>query len=388
MFVHDVGIRSLYGPNHHYFRELRAMGKKVHVTVIFNEPTIQTTGGRKYISESGELKAGSSHAQVLAASEKSQIDMSEVGVLEEREHVEQALKDSGYKATLFNMNGDIKRLIAFLEEKQPDIIFNLCESVGNESIHEMHVAGIYELMGVPYTGASAFVLGTCLNKVRTKEILTAHGLPTPRFAYFKHSSSLNLDELDLRFPVIVKPMGEDASVGIDNGSVVDSPAALRKRIRHIFQTYDQPALVEEYINGRELNVAIMGNHRPLILPISEIDFSGLPEDYPKIVSYNAKWMEGTPEYSGTKGVCPADVPKEVEQKAKEIALKAYKIMGLRDYGRVDMRLDAKGNLYILEVNPNPDISDDAGFARSARAYGLSFNEIIAKIVEYAWERTP
>ncbi len=364
------------------------MAKKVHVAVVFNEPTQETVNGRKYVSESGELKAVPSHAELVQRAAAGSIDMSEVGVLEEREHVEQALKDSGYRASLFNMNGDVKRLIAFLEENKPDIIFNLCESVGNEAIHEMHVAGIYELMGVPYTGASAFALGTCLHKFRTKEILTAHGLPTPRFALFKHSSVLNFDEFDLRFPVIVKPAGEDASVGIDNGSVVDSLPALRKRIRHIFQTFDQPALVEEYINGRELNVAIMGNKRHIILPISEIDFSGLPEDFPKIVSYNAKWMEGTPEYSGTKGVCPADVPVEIEKRAKEIALKAYRLMGLRDYGRVDMRLDAKGNLFILEVNPNPDISDDAGFARSARSYGLSFSEIIAKIVEYAWERTP
>ncbi|HAV22920.1 MAG: hypothetical protein A2X67_02385 [Ignavibacteria bacterium GWA2_55_11] len=364
------------------------MRKKVHVAVVFNEPTIATSDGRKYISEHGELRAVPTHAEVVVQAGKATIDMSEVGVLEEREHVVQALKESGYKTSLFNMNGDIKRLIAFLEEKEPDIIFNLCESVGNESIHEMHVAGIYELMGVPYTGAPAFVLGTCLSKVRTKEILAAHGLPTPKFAVFKYANTLNLDDFSLKFPVIVKPSGEDASIGIDNASVVENLAALRKRIRYIFQTYGQPALVEEYIEGRELNVAIMGNARPIILPISEIDFTGLPADYPRIVSYNAKWMEGTPEYTGTRGVCPAPIPADVEKRAKEIGLKAFRLMGLRDYGRVDMRLDAKGNLHILEVNPNPDIADDAGFARSARTYGLTFNEIVARIVEYAWERTP
>jgi D-alanine-D-alanine ligase-like ATP-grasp enzyme len=160
------------------------MAKKVHVAVIFNEPTVETRNGRKYVSESGELKAVPTHAEMKEKAAHVAIDLSEVGVLEEREHVEQALKDSGYRSSLFNMNGDIKRLIAFLEETKPDIIFNLCESVGNEAIHEMHVAGIYELMGVPYTGASAFALGTCLHKFRTKEILAAHGLPTPRFAEF------------------------------------------------------------------------------------------------------------------------------------------------------------------------------------------------------------
>ncbi len=364
------------------------MKKRVHVAVVFNEPTVATADGRKYISENGKLEATATHSHVIATVPKSAVDLSEVGVLEERENVERILQEAGYKTSLFNVDGDIKRLIAFLEDKQPDLIFNLCESVGNESIHEMHAAGIYELLEVPYTGAGAFTLGTCLNKVRTKEILSYHKIPTPRFALYKSIAELNIDDLDLNFPLIVKPSLEDASIGIENASVVGNVASLRKRIRYVLQNYDQPALVEEYVEGRELNVAIIGNKRPIVLPISEIDFSTLPEGYPRIVTYNAKWVEGTEEYAGTKGVCPANVPAEIERKAKEIALKAYRIMGLRDYGRIDMRLDAKGQLHVLEVNPNPDISDSAGFARSARAYGLSIEEAITRIVEYALERTP
>ncbi len=364
------------------------MKKRVHVAVIFNEPTIVTEDGRKYISENGKLEAMASHSHVVESLPKSWVDLSEVGVLEERESVEKILEHAGYKTSLFNVDGDIKRLIAFLEEKQPDLIFNLCESVGNESIHEMHAAGIYELLGFPYTGASAFVLGTCLNKVRTKEILSYYEIKNPRFALFRSIGELNIDDLELSFPLIVKPSLEDASVGIENASIVDNIAALRKRIRHILQNYDQPALVEEYVEGRELNVAIIGNKRPIVLPISEIDFSKLPDGYPHIVTYNAKWVEGTEEYAGTVGVCPAELPAETERKAKEIALKAYKVMGLRDYGRIDMRLDRKGQLHVLEVNPNPDISDTAGFARSARAYGLSPEEAITRIVEYALARTP
>ncbi len=364
------------------------MRKKIHVAVVFNEPTIETAEGRKYISANGELQARSSRAEIVGNAAPGSVDLSEVGVLEELEQVQLALKESGYKTSLFNMNGDIKRFIAFVEEVKPDIIFNLCEQLGEQATHEMYVAGLYEILGIPYTGASAFALGSCLNKVRTKEILTAYNLPTPRFAVFQHVNDLPGEDFDLHFPLIVKPAREDASIGIENSSIVHSLAALRKRIRYIFQEYDQPALVEEYIDGRELNVAIMGNRRPIVLPISEIDFSGLPEDFPKIVSYSAKWMEGTPEYIGTQGKCPAELPPETEKLAREIALKAFQIMGLRDYGRVDMRLDAKGKLYILEVNPNPDISDDAGFARSARAYGLKFDEIISRIVQYAWERTP
>ena len=364
------------------------MAKKIHVAVVFNEPMVETSTGRKFISEMGKIEAEATHAQVVAGNQPSAVDLSEVGVLEEREHVQEALQKSGYKTSLFNMNSDIKRLIQFVEEKEPDLIFNLCESVGDESTHEMFVAGLYELLGVPYTGAGAFALGLCQNKVRTKQALSFHKIRVPKFVLYKNAGEINEDDFDLKFPVIVKPSLEDASVGIDNGSVVDNFAALRKRVRFVFQNFDQPALVDEYIEGRELNVAIIGNRRPIILPISEIDFSGLPADLPRIVTYNAKWMEGTDEYKGTVGVCPAQVPIEVERQAKEIALKAYRIMGCRDYARVDMRLDKNNNLYVIEVNPNPDISDDAGFARSARAYGFSFDQVISKIVEYALERTP
>jgi D-alanine-D-alanine ligase len=364
------------------------MAKKIHVAVVFNEPTVETATGRKFISETGKIEAGATRAQVISGTQPASVDLSEVGVLQEREHVQEALQKTGYKTSLFNMNSDIKRLIQFIEEKEPDLIFNLCESVGDESTHEMFVAGLYELMGVPYTGASAFSLGMCQNKARTKQVLSFHKIRVPKFALYKNANEVNEEEFDLRFPVIVKPSLEDASVGIDNGSIVDTIPALRKRVRTIYQNYDQAALVDEYIEGRELNVAVIGNRRLIVLPISEIDFSGLPADYPHIVTYNAKWMEATSEYKGTVGVCPAPLSQEIERQAKEIALKCYRIMGCRDYARVDMRLDKNNNLYVIEVNPNPDISDDAGFARSARAYGLAFDEIINKIVEYALERTP
>jgi D-alanine-D-alanine ligase len=252
----------------------------------------------------------------------------------------------------------------------------------------MFVAGIYDLMGVPYTGAGAFTLGTCQSKERTKQILSFHKIRVPKFAVYKNSNEITEETFDLKFPVIVKPSHEDASVGIDNSSVVETIAALRRRVRYVYQNFDQPAIVDEYIEGRELNVAIMGNRRPIALPISEIDFAGLPQGFPRIVTYAAKWMEGSQEYKGTVGVCPAHLSAELERQAKEIALRCYRVMGCRDYARIDMRLDRNNNLYVIEVNPNPDISDDAGFARSARAYGLSFDEIVNKIVEYALERTP
>jgi D-alanine-D-alanine ligase len=360
------------------------MRKKISIAIIYNEPV---TGGeveRKFVSADGVLEAvGKSGGPAVAAL----VDMSEVGVLEEREDIARALQAAGYKAAVLNVDGDLNRLIGFLKEEQPDLIFNLCESVGNVAIHEMHIAGIYELLGVPYTGSDAITLGTALNKVRVKEILAFNGLPTPRFQLFKSAVKIAVDE-SMQFPLIVKPSREDASIGIETRSVVSSLAELRKRVRYIIEEYDQPALVEEYIDGRELNVAILGNRKPLVFPISEIDMSTLPAQYPRIVTYNAKWMKGTDEFEHTRGVCPALLPAELETEIKSLALRAYGLLGCRDYARVDFRLSKDHQPFILEVNPNPDISDDAGFARSAGAYGYSFDQLVGKIVECALERMP
>jgi D-alanine-D-alanine ligase len=358
------------------------MRKKIHVALIYNEPITSTVEGQKYISETGELQEGakSGNTNILTST-----DLSEVGVLEEREDLARALQVMGYRCSIFNVDSDITRLLNFLKDESPDVIFNLCESVGNEAIHEMHVAGIYELLKIPYTGSDPLTLGTALNKVRVKEILLYNDLPTPRFQLFKSPLRISVND-SLSYPLIVKPSHEDASVGIETESVVYNLSDLKKRIRYIFERFDQPALVEEYIDGRELNVAILGNGKPIVFPISEIDMSTLPKQYHRIITYNAKWMKGTDEYEHTKGVCPAKLPQEMEQTVKEMALRAYQLLGCRDYARIDIRLSKENKPYILEVNPNPDISDEAGFSRSAKAYGYKFEELISKIVECALER--
>jgi D-alanine-D-alanine ligase len=358
------------------------MRKKIHVAVIYNEPVTQTESDRKFVTASGELLEGAREQNSITTL----TDLSEVGVLEERTDIANALQSEGYKSSIFNVDSNIMRLIDFLRSTQPDVIFNLCESVGNEAIHEMHVAGMYELMGIPYTGAGPLALGIALNKVRVKEILLSNGLPTPRYQLVESPIKITLDE-NMNFPLIVKPAREDASVGISSDSVVYSLSDMKKRVRFIFEQFNQPALVEEYIDGRELNVAVLGNRKPTVLPISEIDMSTLPKQYHRIISYNAKWMKGTDEYEHTKGVCPAKISPELEATMKEMALKAFHLVGCRDYARVDFRLTNKNKPFILEVNPNPDISDDAGFARSARAQGYKFEELISKIVELAIERS-
>ncbi len=360
------------------------MRKKLTIAIVYNEPTIETQAGRKFISEAGVLQEG---GKLVLPSDEMLSDLSEVGVLEECEDIARAVQSIGYKSVLFNVDGDISRFVNFLKDERPDAVFNLCESVGNESIHEMHAVGIFELMGIPYTGSDPLTLGIALNKCRVKEILSYYGLPTPRFQLMKSPVKVALDE-GLQFPLIVKPSHEDASIGIDSNSIVTTPEELKKRIRYVFRAFDQPALVEEYIDGRELNVAIVGNKKPIVLPISEIDMSTLPNQYHRIISYNAKWMKGTAEYEHTKGVCPAQLPPALEAEVKDMALRAYQIIGCRDYARIDFRLSKDHKPYILEVNPNPDISDDAGFARSGRTYGYSFEQLIGKIIECALERIP
>ncbi|TAK60703.1 MAG: ATP-grasp domain-containing protein [Bacteroidetes bacterium] len=361
------------------------MDKKITIAIVYNEPTnTQYLDGQKVISEAGILKQ---EAAPTTSFDGTLVDLSEIGVVEQKEQIAETLEEIGYRTVVFNVDGDVSRLVNFLKYDKPDLIFNMCESVLNKAIHEMHIAGIYELMGVNYTGAGPLVLGTALHKFRVKEILSFNGLPTPRYQVVKTSLNFELDR-SLNFPLIVKPSREDASIGITASSVVFSANELKKQIRLVIEQFDQPAIVEEFIDGRELNVAIIGNRKPIAMPISEVDMTTLPSHLPRIITYNAKWVKGTAEYECTKGVCPALLPPELEERIKSLAIEAYQLIGCRDYARVDFRLSKDYQPYILEVNPNPDISEDAGFIRSAGVYGLSFSGAIEKIVECALERVP
>ena len=248
----------------------------------------------------------------------------------------------------------------------------------------MNIVGLFELLKVSYTGAPPLALANCQNKILAKRFLNNAGIQTPRFMVFRKQQSLY--KCDLTFPLIVKPAFEDASVGIDNESIVRNKSQLKKRIDYVFHYFQQPVLVEEYIEGRELNVAVLGDQKPRALPISEIDFSEMPNHLFNIVSYQAKWEPKHEAYHKTIPICPAPLPKEITLKAKKIALKAFKIMGARDYARVDMRLSKDNELYVLEVNPNPDLTEGAGFMRSAETAGYSYAETLKRIIDLAYLR--
>lgn len=276
-----------------------------------------------------------------------------------------------------------RSLFSALEEESFDLVFNLCEGFQGKVLGESYAAGFLEMLDIPYTGSDPSTLSLCLDKGRCKDVLRGNGIPTPAHQVF-HRADEDLGA-GMHFPLIVKPLREDASVGIDQSSVVSDLQSLRGKVAYIIGTYRQPALVEEFIDGRELNVAMIGNHpNVMALPISEILFEPR-EGRHRIVDYKAKWMEDSPEYHGTKGVCPADLDGETMIRVEELALKAFRVMGCRDYARVDFRLGKDGPM-VLEVNPNPGINSDSGFARSAMAQGLSHADMCRTIMDVAVER--
>ncbi|MBE2255504.1 MAG: ATP-grasp domain-containing protein [Ignavibacteria bacterium] len=357
---------------------------KIHI--IYNDP-LQYATGKIYDDGVTDID------QVEEA-----IDMSEYGVLDEMKAVQRALEPSGFETKIVPVALDVYKLIDKLKNDPPDLIFNLCESLDGDPTQEMNIAALFEILKFPYTGSRAVTLGLALNKPRVKEILNYYNIPTSAHFVCNDSGKLFLNgyiKLKDKYPLIVKPSREDASIGIDNKSVVFNEAELKDRVEYILDEYKQPALIEQYIEGREINVSVVGNVKNdendlIVFPISEIDFSELPDDYHKIVSYNSKWMYKTVEFAGTKAVCPAkNISPELEKVIQETAKKVYKIIGASDYARVDFRVK-DGIPYVLELNPNPDIASDVdsdtGFTRSGKAYGWTYEELINNIIKFSCER--
>jgi len=259
--------------------------------------------------------------------------------------------------------------------RRADVVVNLCEGVGAVSRAESLVAGTLELAGVPFTGVRPEVLVTCLRKPMANALLGARGIPVPRWI----QPAGNRVPTDFPLPAIVKPATEDASVGIDQGSVVTSRRILTERVAQLSEQFDE-IIVQQYIGGRELAVGFVGDQA---LPISEIDFSAMPEGAWPILCFDAKWTAGSPADAGSQPVCPARVPKALQERLVTMARDAWRAVGGSGYGRVDFRVDESGQPWVLEVNPNPDLSEDAGLARMARAFGWSYEDLVLRIVDLA-----
>ena len=299
--------------------------------------------------------------------------------------IKEVLKKENYQVRTLGLRRINSKVVAKIEEIDPDAIFNLCESLYDLAKHEMYVAGLFELLKIPYTGSPPFALGLALNKRKTKQILRAAGLPTPSSIIAIQDESFGLSNLDA--PYIIKPVREDASTGISEKSIVSTKEEAIERVKFIHDNYHQPALIEEYIDGREITVFIMGNLPPRVLAVGEIDFSNIPEDQPNIISYQAKWDPKSPLYEATEPKYPAKLDSEVQTKIEKAALRAYQEVGCRDYARIDLRLRDDNRFYILEINTNPDISPEAGLGRAASVSGMTYDKLISEIASYAAVRS-
>lgn len=264
------------------------------------------------------------------------------------------------------------------------VVFNWCEALEGDPYGEPRVARALEAAGFLYTGSGPWTLAVTGNKALMKAFLTLNGVPTPPWRVCHRLQDL---EGWRDFPAIVKPVREHGSIGITPAAVVTSPAALRERVAYVLEALRQPALVEVFIPGRELNVSLWGNGNPEPLPISEIYFDGLPE-VERIVDQSAKWDRQSERYWRTVPIVPAPLDERTEAEVVDVAVQAYRALRVRDYGRVDIRLAPDGTPYVIDVNPNPDISPDAGFVRSAAAAGYDYGRMAVHILRIALARRP
>lgn len=308
-------------------------------------------------------------------------------VREEIDAVVAAVRACGHAVRSVNVEDDLDRLLGEIRTFQPDVIFNLVDFFNDTAVQESWVAGLYGLLGVAFTGASPLCLATCQRKYRTKRLLDAEGLPTPAYRRFQ---SLPIPARHgLGYPLIVKPAREDASGGIDAEAVVRNRRELEARVKLMLEEYRQPVLVERYIEGREIHVSILGNDPPEVLPFLEVVFyrPTTKKWRPRILSYDAKWDPLSRDFYTVDTRVPAPrVSRTLRRRIEEIALAAYRALECRDYARIDMRIDEKGQPYILEVNPNPELTDGAGFTLCAEKSGRTFNSTIGELVDMALAR--
>jgi len=327
---------------------------RARVAIVYNEPYPSRYGGL------GEEKA------VL-------------GVLKAVEAVHQALHQLDFDVVKVPLVPPLVRAKRKLSSLDTDLVFNLFEGFCGHPETEALVSEILWQTGIPCTGCTGSMLRLSLDKAKMKMILKGAGIPTPDFQL------LNPDILHmfrLGYPCIVKPRCEDASHGLSPESVVNDSAALDKQVRLVSSCYGGSALVERFIDGREFNATVLGNSECTLLPVSEIAYS-LPPGMPRILTFDAKWEPESTYYQGTRAICPANIDDEEQQRITETARAAFRLLGSKGYARVDMRMSEDGQLNVIEVNPNPDISPDTGAALQAEAAGLTHTQFVGMIVKLA-----
>jgi D-alanine-D-alanine ligase len=302
---------------------------------------------------------------------------------EVEDEVAEALGRLGHKATLHCLDGSIKSLHA-LARIDCDLVFNLAESFGGNDTADFCITAYLELIGKRFTGAGSHGLMYAQDKAIAKKILEFHGIHTPVFAR-SYRGRLDFSH-DLEFPVIVKPAREDGSIGIEFNAFVSSIRELMERIDWLHANFKSPVLIEEYVEGREMYVGVIGNDNPTALPVIELDLSKLPEGTPRIAGAEVKWGKGTPAYRDTKSALAEGLSDETTALLQQTAIAVYQALELRDYARIDMRLRPDGRVAVIEANPNPWLASRAEFAMAARKAGRTYSQLVSEIVELAMAR--
>jgi D-alanine-D-alanine ligase len=289
----------------------------------------------------------------------------------------------GHQATLHLLDGSTKGLHA-LAKIECDLVFNLAESFAGNDTADYCIAAYLELIGKRITGSGSRGLLYGQDKALAKKILEFHGIATPVFAR-SYRGRLDFSH-DLEFPVIVKPAREDGSIGIEFNAVVSSIRELMERIDWLHANFDSPVLIEEYVDGREMYVGVIGNDNPTALPVIELDLSKLPEGRPRIAGAEVKWGKGTAAYKDTKSAVAEDLPEETAALLQQTAVAVFQALELRDYARIDMRLRPDGRVAVIEANPNPWLASKAEFAMAARKAGRTYTQLIEELVDLAMAR--
>jgi len=295
------------------------------------------------------------------------------------------LRRLGHTVSVVSLAHDLFGFQRKLRRLKPDIVFNQYDDIVHGALYEMRLAALVRMMGYPLTGSPALALGLCKYKHMTLSLLAGIGIPIPPNTALLETVGA-VEQYSWQFPIIVQPAQEDSGVGLDRGSVVFSKTALRHKVRELLRTYNQPALAQRFLPGREFNVSVIGGNRLRVLPLAEVDYTELSPNIPPIMSYAAKWMENTEEYKATHITCPAVVEPELEARIRDVAMRSFRAVGGWSYARVDMRLDENNEPRVLEVNCNPCLDPGVGLARSAEVAGIEFPDLLKLILRYALEQ--
>jgi D-alanine-D-alanine ligase len=289
------------------------------------------------------------------------------------------LKSKGHEVRCLGVLDSLTELRATIADWKPDIVFNLLEEFDGIVTYDQHVVAFLELLRQPYTGCNPRGLLLSRDKSLCKQLLAFHRVPTPQFTVFRRGARFHVPRR-LRFPLFVKSTVEDASLGIAQASVVEDAARLKERIEFVHEQIDSDALVEEFVEGRELYVGVMGNERLVRLPVWEIVFGSLPNTLAAIATRKVKWDKRYQQRYGITTRAAADLPAALQTRLDRLSRRIYRALGLSGYARMDFRVTSAGNIYVLEANANPNLEAAEDFAESARARGLEYPELLERLM--------